>query len=57
LLDVTAALAWAVRTVPEALAQTDPFDRLIFTQAKLDRLTLATRDAALLRSGVDVVRA
>ncbi|MEJ0064317.1 MAG: type II toxin-antitoxin system VapC family toxin [Caulobacteraceae bacterium] len=57
ILDITAGHAWAVRTIPEVLAHKDPFDRLIFTQAKLERLTLATRDAALLKSGVEVVHA
>jgi PIN domain nuclease of toxin-antitoxin system len=57
ILDITAGHAWAVRTIPGVLAHKDPFDRLIFTQAKLERLTLATRDAALLKSGLDVVSA
>ncbi|HEX3916161.1 MAG TPA: type II toxin-antitoxin system VapC family toxin [Caulobacteraceae bacterium] len=57
ILEVTAEHAWAVRTAPAAVANKDPFDRLIFTQAKLERLTLATRDEVLLRSGLDVIRA
>jgi len=57
LLPVSAKHAWAVGSVPQILAQKDPFDRLIFTQAKLDGLVLATRDAALLRSGLHVVAA
>jgi PIN domain nuclease of toxin-antitoxin system len=57
ILNITAEHAWAVRTAPEVLVHKDPFDRLIFTQAKLERLTLATRDSALLKSGLDVVHA
>ena len=57
LLPVTPKHAWAVKDVPRNLSQKDPFDRLIFTQAKLDGFVLATRDEALLRSGLDVVSA
>lgn len=57
LLSVTPAHAWAARGVSGELANRDPFDRLIYVQAKLEGLTLATRDAVLLRSGLDVVQA
>lgn len=57
ILPVTARHAWAVRAAPAALRTADPFDRLIYTQATLEGLTLATRDDALLRSGLDVLKA
>jgi PIN domain nuclease of toxin-antitoxin system len=57
LLSITPEHAWAVRDLSRELAIKDPFDRLIYVQAKLERLTLATRDAALLRSGLEVIRA
>jgi PIN domain nuclease of toxin-antitoxin system len=57
LLPVTPEHAWAVRGLSGELANRDPFDRLIYVQAKLEGLTLATRDAVLLRSGLDVVHA
>ena len=34
---------------------TDPFDRLLIAQAQDERLTLLTRDAAILKLGVDEV--
>ncbi len=33
----------------------DPFDRLLIAQAQNERLTLLTRDAAMLRLGLDTV--
>ena len=33
----------------------DPFDRLLIAQAQNERLTLLTRDAAILRLGLDTV--
>jgi PIN domain nuclease of toxin-antitoxin system len=57
LLPITPEHAWAVRSLSDELTNQDPFDRLIYVQAKLERLTLATRDAVLLRSDLDVVRA
>jgi PIN domain nuclease of toxin-antitoxin system len=57
LLSVTPVHAWAVRDLSGELTNKDPFDRLIYIQARLEGLTLATRDAVLLRSGLDVVRA
>jgi PIN domain nuclease of toxin-antitoxin system len=57
LLAVTPEHAWAARDVPAQLMTQDPFDRLIYVQAKLGGLTLATRDAVLLRSGLDVIEA
>ena len=33
-------------------AHTDPFDRLLITQARDEKLTLLTRDAAILRLGL-----
>lgn len=57
ILPIMAEHAWAVRNLSDALAHKDPFDRIIFTQAKLEKLTLATRDAVLLQSGLDIIRA
>ncbi len=57
ILQVTAAHAWAVRRPLPALATADPFDRLIHAQAVIEGLTLATRDQALLASGVPALRA
>ncbi|MGI9169200.1 MAG: type II toxin-antitoxin system VapC family toxin [Caulobacteraceae bacterium] len=57
ILPVTARHAWAVRTAPAALRTADPFDRLLYAQARLQGLTLATRDGALLRSGIEVLEA
>ena len=57
MLPVSARHAWEVRSSARVLATSDSFDRLIHAQAKVEGLTLATRDAALLRSGVDVMAA
>ena len=57
ILAVTPRHAWAVRDMPPVLRAADPFDRLLYTQAPLEGLTLATRDGALLRSGLDVLKA
>ena len=57
ILSISLRHAWAVRSMPAALSTADPFDRLLYTQARVEGLTLATRDAALLRSGIDVLRA
>jgi PIN domain nuclease of toxin-antitoxin system len=56
-LPVTASHAWAVRAPSFGPANKDPFDRLLYAQALIERLTLATRDAELLASGLDVVEA
>jgi PIN domain nuclease of toxin-antitoxin system len=57
LLAVTAEHAWAVKSLTGELATRDPFDRLIYVQAKREGLTLATRDAALLRSDLNLIKA
>jgi PIN domain nuclease of toxin-antitoxin system len=57
ILQVTAAHAWAVRSPLPALTTADPFDKLIHAQAVIEGLTLATRDQALLASGVAALRA
>lgn len=49
-LDVTIAHALAVGTLPAHHA--DPFDRLLIAQARVDRLTLVTRDAHIRRYDV-----
>ena len=57
LLPVTAAHAWAVRAPTFGPVHKDPFDRLLYAQALIERLTFATRDAELLASGLDVTEA
>ena len=57
ILPVHTRHAWAIRSAPAALKTADPFDRLLYAQALVDGLTLATRDAAILASGVDVLKA
>ena len=58
ILPVSARHAWAVRSPPPAALRTaDFFDRMIYAQASIEGLTLATRDEALLRSGLDVLKA
>ncbi|MEP6966535.1 MAG: type II toxin-antitoxin system VapC family toxin [Pseudomonadota bacterium] len=57
ILPVSLRHAWAIRAAPATLRTADPFDRLLYAQAELEGLTLATRDEALLRSGLDVLRA
>jgi PIN domain nuclease of toxin-antitoxin system len=57
ILPITAAHAWAVRSPAPSLATADPFDRLIYAQAMIEGLTLATRDRALLASGVAAIEA
>ena len=57
ILPVTARHVWDVRSMPNPLRTSDPFDRMLFSQAKLEGLTLATRDEALLSSGIDVLKA
>ncbi len=57
ILPVFVRHAWAVRTAPDVLKTADPFDRLLFAQAKVDGLILATRDRAILASGVEVLKA
>jgi PIN domain nuclease of toxin-antitoxin system len=56
-LPVAAQHAWAIKQAPPSLLTSDPFDRLLWAQAKVEGLTLATRDKALLRSGIDVLKA
>ncbi len=57
ILPVSIAHAWAVRTASAVMKTADPFDRLIYAQAKVEGLTLATRDDALLHSGLVVLKA
>ena len=57
ILPVSVSHAWAVRTAPAVMKTADPFDRLIYAQARVEGLTLATRDDALLHSGLAVLRA
>ena len=57
LLPVSASHAWAVRAPTFGPAHKDPFDRLLYAQALIERMTFATRDAELLASGLDVIEA
>jgi PIN domain nuclease of toxin-antitoxin system len=52
-LPVTVAHALEVRHLPPL--HRDPFDRLLVAQARHERLTLATRDAAIRRYPVDTL--
>jgi PIN domain nuclease of toxin-antitoxin system len=51
-LPVEAKHAWAVQDLPPL--HSDPFDRLLVTQAKMEDLTLMTRDKRLADYGVAV---
>jgi len=57
ILTVTAEHAWAIRGAGRRLRTADPFDRLIYAQAKAEGMVLATRDAKLLASDLDTVPA
>jgi PIN domain nuclease of toxin-antitoxin system len=54
LLPVAAEHAWRVRELPPH--HRDPFDRLLIAQAQLERLPIATADAAFERYDVVLVR-
>jgi PIN domain nuclease of toxin-antitoxin system len=54
-LPVTNEHALAVRTLPPV--HSDPFDRMLVAQARLNSLTLVTADAALLRYDCDTMDA
>ncbi len=51
-LPVEAAHALAVVALPDIHA--DPFDRMLVAQARIERLTLMTRDAKLAQYGVPI---
>ena len=55
IIPVTDRQAWRVREL--AAEHLDPFDRLLIALATLEGLTLVTRDRAMSRYGVDVIRA
>ncbi len=57
LLPVSLDHAWRARHAPASLATADPFDRMLYVQAIAENLTLATRDRALLASGVAALAA
>ncbi|MCK5797464.1 MAG: type II toxin-antitoxin system VapC family toxin [Deltaproteobacteria bacterium] len=52
-LDITSAHALAVEHLPDL--HRDPFDRILIAQAKLEKLTLVTRDAQIPRYGIPIV--
>lgn len=54
-LDITCEHALAVEDLPPVHA--DPFDRMLVAQARLDGLTLVTRDTRIPRYDVEVLRA
>lgn len=52
-LDITFEHAYEAGRLPPL--HQDPFDRMLVAQAKLERLTLATADAALAEYGVPIL--
>lgn len=54
-LPITVRHALVVRDLPDV--HQDPFDRILAAQAKVEGLTLVTRDARLSRYGVAVITA
>jgi PIN domain nuclease of toxin-antitoxin system len=54
-LPVDLAHALAVRSLPDH--HRDPFDRMLIAQAQLEGLTIVTRDRAIRRYAVPVLRA
>ena len=52
-LPVTSAHGLEVRNLPPL--HRDPFDRLLIAQARVERLTLVTRDAAIRRYPIDTL--
>jgi PIN domain nuclease of toxin-antitoxin system len=52
-LDISAQHALAVEHLPEL--HRDPFDRMLIAQAKLEKLTIVTRDEIIPRYGVPIV--
>ena len=54
-LDITAAHAWETGNLPDY--HRDPFDRLLIAQAKVEGLTLVTRDAQFRPYRVPLVEA
>lgn len=54
-LSITTEHALAVEALP--LLHTDPFDRLLIAQAKLENLTLVTRDERFAAYGVRIIKA
>jgi PIN domain nuclease of toxin-antitoxin system len=52
-LDITTEHALAVEHLP--LHHNDPFDRMLIVQARLENLTLVTRDPRMKAYGVDVI--
>lgn len=54
-LDITTEHALAVEQLP--LYHNDPFDRLLIVQARMEKLTLVTRDARIQRYEVQIIKA
>jgi len=54
-LDMTAAHAWEVGTLPNH--HRDPFDRMLIAQARVESLTLVTRDARFSDYRVPLIKA
>ncbi|MBW2077682.1 MAG: type II toxin-antitoxin system VapC family toxin [Deltaproteobacteria bacterium] len=55
LLDITVDHAYAVGDLPSY--HRDPFDRMLVAQAKLERLTLVTRDPRLKKYKIPIINA
>ena len=56
LMSITYPHAWAVKELPLEKHK-DPFDRLLVAQAKVEGLTLITRDENLKQYGIPIVEA
>jgi len=56
LLSITYSHAWAVKELPLEHHK-DPFDRLLVAQAKVEGLTLITRDENLKQYGIPIIEA
>ncbi len=54
LMDITYSHAWTVKDLPLEQHK-DPFDRLLVAQAKVEGLTLVTRDVHLENYGVPII--
>lgn len=55
MLAITAAHAYAVGDLPTY--HRDPFDRMLIAQAKLERLTIVTRDNAFNKYQIPIIKA
>jgi PIN domain nuclease of toxin-antitoxin system len=54
-LDITVEHAHSIRSLP--LIHRDPFDRLLIAQAKIEKMTLVTRDTHIKKYGISFIDA